>query len=315
MRLKGILGAVPLVLVTALIGCGGGSSSGGASSDAKSSAASAAEARKLLRETFGPNDKATSGKLSGTVDIEVKGDSRYREPIQVTMSGPFSQSGSAAPEANLSVGLQLRGGAIGGELVLIDDEVLIGLGSTGYRIPDDIAAVIRKPLANSDNALASVLAVFGIAPQRWAKNPRVIGHADVNGEDTIYGAAKIDTRRFFLDVARLAKVLTKLRITEVTGLPRALGREVRLALARSVQTASGKIYTGADDKVLRRAMFDMVLKPSSKDRKTLGFSSVTVKGQLDVTEVGTPQKIEAPKSTGSYDALQITLDALAEAVK
>lgn len=305
---------MPLLLVAALVGCGSDSSDD-SSADATSGAASAAEARKLLNETFGPNDKATSGKLSGTVDIVVKGAPRYREPIQVTMSGPFSQSGSAPAEANLSVGLQLRGGAIGGELVLVDDQVLIGLGTTGYKIPDDIASVIRKPLADTDNGLASVLAVFGIAPQRWAKNPRVIGNAEINGEDTIYGSAKIDTQRFFLDVARLTKVLTKLRITEVTGLPRELTRQARQALQRSVQSATGKIYTGADDKVLRRAAFDMSLKASAKDRRTLGFSSLTVKGQLDVTEVGSPQEIEAPKSTGSYDALQITLDALAEAVE
>lgn len=305
---------MPLLLVAALVGCGSDSSSDDASGSAKSGAAGAAEAKKLLDETFGPNDKASSGKLSGTVDIDVKGAPRYREPIQVTMSGPFSSSGGA-PEANLSVGLQLRGGGIGGELVLIDDRVLIGLGTTGYQIPADIASIIRKPLGNSDNALASVLAVFGIAPQRWAKNPRVIGNATINGEKTIYGQAKIDTQRFFLDVARLAKVLTKLRITEVTGLPRELDRQTRQALERSVQTATGKIYTGADDKVLRRALFDMRLKTSAKDRKILKFDSVTVKGQLDVTEVGSDQRIEAPKSTGSYDALQVTLDALAEAVK
>ena len=315
LRLKAILGVVPMLLVAVLIGCGGDSSDESSSDKKKDAASSAAEARELLQETFGPNDKATSGKLSGTVDIDVKGAPRYREPIQVTLSGPFSQSGGSPAEANLSVGLQLRGGSIGGELVLIDDEVVIGLGTTGYRIPDDIAAIIRKPLADTDNGLASVLAVFGITPQRWAKNPRVIGETDVNGEKTIYGEADINTQRFFLDVARLTKVLTKLRITEVTGLPRELDRPTRQALQRSVKSAKGKIYTGAEDKVLRRAMFDMVLKPSSKDRQLLGFSSVNVKGQLDVTEIGSDQKIEKPKTTGSYDALQVTLDALAEAVE
>ncbi|HEV2785608.1 MAG TPA: hypothetical protein VGV67_04410, partial [Solirubrobacteraceae bacterium] len=245
----------------------------------------------------------------------VKGVPRYRDPIQVTVSGPFNQSGSSPTEANLSVGLQLRGGSIGGELVLIDDEVLIGLGTTGYRIPNDIAGVIRKPLADTDNGLASLLKVFGIDPRRWAKNPRIVGNEDVNGEETIHGTAEINTQRFFLDVARLGKILTKLRITEVTGLPREVTRQDRVALARSVQKATGNVWTGAEDKVLRKAAFDMSLKPSARDRRTLGFSSMTVKGVLTVTDVGSDQKIERPPEVGSYDALQISLDALAESVR
>jgi hypothetical protein len=315
LRPKAIFAVVPLVLVGALIGCGGDSKSDDASSTEKSKGANSAEVRKLLRQTFGPNPKATSGKLSGTVDIKVKGAPRYREPVQVTLSGPFNQSGSSAAEANLSVGLQLRGGALGGELVLIDDRVVIGLGSSGYSVPQSIAGTIRGPLAKTDNGLSSVLAVFGVAPQRWAKNPRIVGDEKVAGEDTIHGTAEINANRFFLDVARLTKVLTSLRITEIVGLPREIDRTARVALVRSVKSATGNVWTGADDKVLRKATFDMSLKPSSKDRKTLKFSSLSLKGELNVTEVGTPQKIETPKIAGTFDDLQTTFDALAESVK
>jgi hypothetical protein len=315
LRLKAIFAVVPLVLVTALVGCGGDSKSDDAASGEKSNAANSAEVKKLLRQTFGPNPKATSGKLSGTVDVSVKGAARYREPVQVTLSGPFNQSGSSPAEANLSVGLQLRGGAIGGELILIDDKVLIGLGSSAYSIPNSIAGTIRRPLANSDNGLTSVLAVFGVAPQRWAKNPRIVGNEKVSGEDTIHGTAEINAGRFFLDVARLMKVLTSLRITEITGLPEKIDRAARVALTRSVTSTTGSVYTGADDKVLRKATFAMKLKPSTKDRRTLGFTSLALKGELNVTEVGTEQEIEAPRVSGTFDDLQTTFDALAESVK
>jgi hypothetical protein len=315
LRAKAIFAVAPLVLVIALSGCGGDSESDEASSGKHSNAANSAEVRTLLRQTFGPNPKATSGKLSGTVDIDVKGAPRYREPVQVTLSGPFNQSGSSSAEANLSVGLQLRGGAIGGELILIDDKVLIGLGSSAYTIPNSISTTIRKPLSKTSNGLSSVLNVFGVAPQRWAKNPRIVGNEQVSGEDTIHGTAGIKAERFFLDVARLTKVLTSLRITDITGLPREIDRRARAALARSVTSAAGHVYTGADDKVLRRATFDMKLKPSSKDRRTLGFSSLTLEGELNVTEVGTAQKIQAPAVSGTFDDLQTTFDALAESVK
>ncbi|MFP5364863.1 MAG: hypothetical protein ACLGI5_19260 [Thermoleophilia bacterium] len=306
---------MPLLLVIALVGCGGGSDSDDASSAAKSRAANSPEVKKLLRQTFGPNPNATSGKLSGTVDLEVEGAPRYREPVQVTLSGPFSQSGNSPAEANLSVGLRLRGGAIGGELVLIDDRVLIGLGSSAYTIPPSIAAPIRRPLSNTSNGLGSVMRVFGVDPRRWAKNPRIVGNEKVAGEDTIRGTAEIDTNRFFLDVARLARVLTSLRITEIVGLPREVDRADRVALSRSVKRATGNVWTGAEDKVLRKATFDMLLEPSARDRRRLGFSSLSVKGELNVTEVGEPQEIESPRIAGTFDDLQATFDALAESVK
>lgn len=315
MRPKTTFAVAALLLVVALAGCGGGSDSDDASSGAKSSAPNSPEVKKLLRQTFGPNENATSGKLSGTVDLDVKGAPRYREPIQVTLSGPFNQSGSAPAEANLSVGLQLRGGAIGGELVLVDDRVLIGLGSSAYTVPPSIAGPIRRPLAKRSNALSSVMAVFGVAPERWAKNPRIVGEEKVAGEDTIHATAEIDAGRFFLDMARLAKILTSLRITEIVGLPQEIDRADRVALTRSVKSAKGDIWTGAEDKVLRKAAFDMRLEPSAKDRRRLKFSSLTLKGQLNVTEVGTPQKIEPPRIAGTFDDLQTTFDALAESVR
>lgn len=315
MRLRARLAVVPLLLVTALVGCGGDSSSGDSSSGEKTGKANSPEVKKLISQTFGPNKNATSGKLSGTIDINVKGARRYREPIQVTLSGPFNQSGSSPAEANLSVGLQLRGGAIGGELVLIDDRVLIGLGSSGYTIPPSIAGPLRAPLAKTSNALGSVLGVFSIRPHRWAKNPRIVGNERIAGEDTIHGTAEIDTKRFFADISRLADRLTDLRITEIVGVPTKVDSRAQAALVRSVTSATGDVYSGADDKVLRQAGFDIKLKPSAKDRKILGFSSLTLKGQMNVTEVGTPQKIEAPRIAGTFDDLKVTFDALAEAVK
>ncbi|CAN5126462.1 hypothetical protein BH20ACT16_BH20ACT16_06190 [soil metagenome] len=310
-----IFAVVPVLLLSVLAGCGGESDSGAGASGETTGKANSPEVKKLIEETFGPNPKATSGKISGTIDIDVKGAARYKEPVQVTISGPFNQSGSSPAEAKLSVGLQLRGGAIGGELVLVEDRVLIGLGSSGYTIPPSIAGPIRKPLSQTGNGLGSVLEVFGIAPRRWAKNPRIVGNERIAGEDTIHGSAEIDASRFFLDVAKLTKILTSLRITEIVGIPTVVDREARTALARSVTSATGDVYTGADDKVLRQANVDMALKPSAKDRRTLGFSSLTLKGQLNVTEVGTPQKIEAPRVAGTFDDLQTTFDALAESVK
>jgi hypothetical protein len=305
-----------MLLVVALAGCGGGSKSSGDKTAGKGGAPNSPEVKKLIRETFGPNDKASSGNISGVIDITVKGLPRYREPIQVSVVGPFSDAGGS-PEAAFNVSLGLRGGILGGDMYLKGNEALIGLGSTAYKIPEPIAGPLRKPLTQkAGNTLGAVMGVFHIAPERWAKNPRIVGNERVAGVDTIHGSAGIDTKALFLDLSALAKRLTALRITDITGLPREVNRQARQALQRSVKSATGDVYTGASDKVLRKAKFDMLLKPSAKDRKILGgFTSIKVVANLDVTDVGQPQTIKVPSTRGSYQELQVSLDALAEAVK
>lgn len=314
MRIKAVLS---VVVAVALAGCGGGSSSGDDTAATDQGAKpNSPEVKKLIDDTFGPNDKATSGNISGVIDINVKGLERYREPLQVSVVGPWTDA-AGQPEAAFNVSLGLRGGILGGDMYLQGDKAYIGLGSTAYEVPEPIAGPLRKPLeAKSDNALGAVLGVFHIAPERWAKNPRIVGNERVAGIDTIHGTADIDTKTLFLDLAALAKRLTSLKITNITGLPREVDRQARQALQRSVTSADGDVWTGAEDKVLRKARFRMTLKPSAKDRKILGgFTSIKVVANLDITDVGAEQSIDVPSNKGSYDALLVSLDALAEAVR
>jgi hypothetical protein len=316
LRIKAVLNIVPVVLAVALASCGGGSSSNDKAATAKAGAPNSPEVRKLIRQTFGPNDKATSGNISGVIDIAVKGLPRYREPIQISVVGPWTDS-SGTPEAAFNVSLGLRGGILGGDMYLKGNQVLIGLGSTAYQVPAPIAGPLRAPIEQrSGNALGAVMGVFHIAPERWATNPRIVGNERVAGIDTIHGTAGIDTKALFLDLSALAKRLTSLKITNITGLPREVNRQARQALQRSVTSSDGDVWTGAKDHVLRKARFRMTLKPSAKDRKILGgFTSIKVVANLDVSDVGSPQTIKVPTNRGSYSALQVSLDALAEAVR
>jgi len=307
---------VPAVLVVVLAGCGGGSSSGDKAPAAAIGKPNSPEVMQLIKDTFGPNDHATSGNISGVVDVTVKGLPRYKEPVQISVVGPFSDAGGQ-PEAKFDISLGLRGGILGGDMYLKGDTALIGLGTTAYAIPGSIATPLRAPIAkHSGNTLAAVLSVFHIAPDRWAKDPRIVGNERVGGIDVIHGSAGLDTKAMFLDLTAITKQLTALKITSITGLPQVVDRQAREALQRSVKSAAGDVWTGAKDKVLRKARFTLLLQPSAKDRKILGgFTSIKVVANLDVTDVGSPQKISVPSTRGSYSQLQLSLDALAQAVR
>ena len=314
-----------VVLLAALVGaltlsaCGGSDSGGGAGN--KPAAGNKAQDRKdmarLIKQAFGPNEKARSGKLDGTIDLEVKGVPRYKGPIEVTASGGFDlPAGAEVPDFRMDVGLVLNDHAIGGQLVLVDPDAFIQLGNTGYKLPAAITAKIHAPGAALDNGLAKTAGMFFIRPDRWQKDGKIVGTEDVAGVQTEHATAGIRPGRFFEDVARLVRLLTSLRVTEAVGIPQAVTPAQRAALGRSVSTASGEVWVGKADHVLRKAHLEGKLRVAKKDRKILGgMTSATLDANVNITEVGQPQKINGPPRLGVYSELQLALDALGESIR
>lgn len=305
--------AITLVVALLCLGGCGGSSGGDATP-----AADAAKTRALLQQTFGPNDAAGSGRISGTIDITTTGVPRFEGPVSLSMSGPFNTApGSGTPQADLSLGIRLRDQIYGASMFLVgDDQVLIGLGPSAYEVPAALATTIRKPLAGSRNVLGSVLDVFAIAPGRWAARSQMAGNTSIGGVDTVHLTAGINLKTFFDDAAAFTRVLTSLRFTEIAGLPQVITPKLRAALVRSVTSATGDLYTGVSDHVVRRAHFDIRLRPSAADRRLLaGIRTMRLVGELGVSDVGAPQKVAAPRQRGSYRELQLTFDALGESAR
>jgi hypothetical protein len=322
LRSKTLLLATLLAALT-LSACGGsdsddGDGGGGAG---KPSASDKAKDRKdmarLIKQAFGPNEKARSGKLDGTIDLEVKGVPRYKGPIEVTASGGFDlPDGADVPDFRMDVGLVLNDHAIGGQLVLVDPDAFIQLGNTGYKLPAPITSKIHAPARALDNGLAKTAGMFFIRPDRWQRNGKIVGIEDVAGVETEHATAEIRPGRFFEDVARLVRLLTSLRVTEAVGIPQAVTPAQRAALGRSVTSATGEVWVGKKDHVLRKAHLQGALRVAKKDRKVLGgMTSATLDASVNITEIGTPQEIKGPPRLGVYDELQLALDALGESIR
>ena len=316
------LSVLPAMLAAMLVlaACGGDDSSGGGGSD-KPAARDAAQDRRdmarLIKQGFGPNEKAKSGRIDGTIDLEVKGVPRYKGPIEITASGGYElESGAEVPNFNIDVGLVLNDHAIGGSLVIADSQTFIQLGTTGYKLPPEVNQKVIAPAAALDNGLAKTAGMFFIRPDRWQKDGYIVGDEDVAGVNTEHATADIRSGAFFEDVARLVRLLTALRVTEAVGIPEAVTPAQRKALGRSVTSATGHVYLGKNDHVLRKARLTGKLRVAKKDRKVLGgMTSATLTAEVNVTEVGDDQDIGAPKQLGSYDDLQISLDALGESIR
>jgi hypothetical protein len=312
-----LLTTAALLAATALAACGGGSSSGKNGGSGLSAAENTKQVNKIIKEAFGVNDKADSGKLDATVDVDVKGVPRFKDPVQITLDGGFElPSGASAPDFDLDAGIVLRDQAYGASLVYVGGKAYIELGTTGYRLPDHIATSIGKPAAARNNGLVKLAGMFYINPQNWRKNTKIVGDQTIAGVPTTHLTAGIRGDRFFRDISKLIDLLTSLRVTEVAGLPTKLPPAQQAALVRSITFAKGDVYVGKTDHVVRKAHLEGTIVVSAKDRKLLGgVKSGKVVADLNISEVGQPQNLKAPSELGSYSDLQLTLDALAESIK
>jgi hypothetical protein len=319
---KVAVAVVTLVAALSLGACGGGDSSSGpgekAGESAADKAANAKAVNKLAKQAFGPNEQARSAQLNATIDIDVTGVKRWKDPIEITLDGAYELAdGQDVPDFKLEAGLLLRDQAYGGAILLHDRKAYLEVGTTGYLQSQAIATRLAAPAPKYDNGMTKTAGMFYINPNSWRKNTKIVGDADTAGEPTTHVTAGIRADRFFRDMSKLVDLLTALRITEISGLPTVITPKQQAALVRSVKSAKADVYFGKADHVLRKATLVGKIVVAKKDRKILGgMRTAKAVADFNLSEVGESQSgdIEVPSDLGSDRDLQLTLDALEESI-
>jgi hypothetical protein len=314
--------AAVLVAALALTACGGGGGSDSKKAAGESAADRAANRKavdKLAKQAFGPNEKARSAQLNATIDIDVTGIKRWKDPIEITLDGAYElAAGEDVPDFKLEAGLLLRDQAYGGAILLHDRKAYLQVGTTGYLQSQAIATRLAAPAPKYDNGMTKTAGMFYLNPNSWRKNTKIVGDADVAGEPTTHVTAGIRAPRFFRDMSKLVDLLTALRITEISGLPTVITPKQQAALVRSVKSAKADVYFGKQDHVLRKARLVGNIVVAKRDRKILGgMRTAKAVADFNLSEVGESQAkdIKVPSDLGSDADLQLTLDALQESIE
>ena len=309
--------AAVLLCATVVATCGGDVAA--TNDGAETAADSRAAADRIIEQAVGNNAQARSGRVRGSVDIDIdiSGLSLLDGQTQLTADGVYALAdGASVPDLDIDVGLVHNDHALGGAIVLDDRTGYVKLGTSGYRVPDDITRALTAPAIAANNGLTKLGAMFYINPQEWQRNARLVGETTIAGETVQHIKADISPQAFFLDVSRMVRALSRLQIPQALGLPTQLGPKLRAALARSVTVAQGEAWIGKDDHVLRKARARGKLVVAERDRDLLyGLSKASIAANLDVSEIGAAHTIVAPRSLGSYRSLQLALSALAESVR
>jgi hypothetical protein len=269
---------------------GGGDSSGGGGGDSSN-------AQVLLTQTFTGLHKIDSGKVNLQLNIDAQGDSSLRGPIKVSLTGPFASAGSGnLPRFDLALDAHAADQGITAGLTSTSDRLFVKLGGTAYEVPATLLTQLKQSFQqqSQQKSGSNSLSSLGIHPMNWLKDPSVVGSESVGGVDTEHVTAQIDVSALLDDVdGLLAKFHDKVPAgaAGTAQIPDKLPADTRQKIEAAIKSAKVDVWTGKDDKTLRKLALALSIEPSSGSLK-----SATVDLSVEIDDLNAPQTIEAPSS-------------------
>lgn len=292
------------LLLAALAGCGGGDDE----------ASTSTPVDQLLRDTFAGDKDVRSGKLAMSLRIDAEGSSQLQGPVTVRIDGPFESQGKGRlPKLGLDASVEGTGQDLAGGFTSTGDKGFLSFQGADYAIPDASFAELRRGFERSqaqaeDRQGGQSLAALGIDPRRWLVDARTAGEAQVGDTDTIRITAGVDVPRLLDDVERLLQRAGPLAGPDGQSLPRQLSEERKQALAEAIERLRVEIYTGKDDRILRRMVVDAGVRPPQGGAS--GARSATLHLDVALTDLNESQDIAAPTDARPLSELTQSLGGL-----
>jgi hypothetical protein len=295
---------VPLLLLLALVaGCGGG---GGDEAD------SSTDVDALLKDTFSGSKAIDSGRL----DVKLGVETDTGDPLTIKLSGPFVNEGeNRLPRLAFNASLDGNGQSMSGGLVSTGDRGFVSFGGETYEISGPIfeqfkagyEQAAKQGTEQSEDKQS--LAALGIDPRRWLTNAKNAGEAKVGDTDTIKITGDVDVDKLLDDVNGALEKIRALGVQGTGELPEKLTEEEKRQTAEAVENLGVEIYTGAEDRILRRIVVTLGLKAPAGTTQG-GASTADVNFDLQLLDVNEDQEIKAPENAKPFDELMSQLEAL-----
>lgn len=300
-----------LLCATVLLAACGGSEGEGASSST--------DVNKLLQQTFSGKKKVDSGKLDFKIAIDAKG-GQQSGPIDVKVGGPFeSQGKNEIPKLDMDFSFSGAGQSIKGGVLSTGDKGFVNFNGQEYAVSDQVFRQLKagyqeaqKQSAKQNGGKQPSLASLGIDPRKWLTNPKNAGEEKVGDADTIRITGGVDVAKLLDDVNTALKKAGSLGLQNSGQLPQSLTPEQRKQVTDAVKDLQVQIFTGKEDKILRRMVIDLAVQPGKTS--STGPQSAAVKLDFSLTELNQDQTFTPPKGAKPFDELLGQLGGLGSAL-
>jgi hypothetical protein len=300
--LQPILLALVAALALAVGACGGGGDEASSDTDVNT----------LLKDTFKGNSDVKSGKLNLALKVDAKGAQGVNGPVTMSISGPFQSEGkSKLPKFDIDFAFEGGGQSIKAGLTSTGTKGFVNFQGTEYAVSDQVFQQFKagyeqaQKNGSGSSKQQQSLSSLGLDPRQWLTNPKNEGDAKVGDEDTIKITGGIDVNKLLDDVNTALQKVKQLGAQGTQNLPSELTAAQRKQVTDSIKNPKVEIYTGKEDKILRR----MVVSLGIVDTKG-SSGSANVNFDLSIADLNEDQDVSAPSGAKPFDQLVSKLGGL-----
>jgi hypothetical protein len=273
----------------------------------------------LLKETFGPGKPIRSGKLDLAIDLDLKGVPNLTGPVKLALRGPFQTNGARKlPNFDFDLAVNAGGRNFTAGAVSTGEAGFLTIENQAFDIGDELFESFRKGYeeaqqrsAKDDGQEAPSLQALGIDPMRWLRDPKSEGTEDVGGTKSTHISATLDVPRFVEDLNQLLEKGRGLQVEGAGAVPEPLTDEQRKQLEAAIKGAQVDVWTGEEDRTLRRLRLDVQLDvPESARSGVGGLTGGRIAFNLGFADLNEDQQIAAPEDPRPIGELTAALEAL-----
>lgn len=281
-----------VIAALTLAACGsddkGGSGGGGDDTDA----------RALLNETFSGTKDVRSGVVSLNLGLAADG-----QAFDVRIGGPFENvGGDAYPKFDMAVEADLGSqGSFSAGAISTSDRLFLEIEGQAYELPAELLESAQRQTGTDTDRLT----VPDLDPQSWIDDPEVAGEESVGGAETYHITGTVNVSALLDSIDRVLAEADRQGLSGATGgqVPRSIPADARADIEDAVRSAEVGVWTGKDDKIVRKLEVEVVAQPRGEERGTIRFA-------LELADLNEAQTIEAPARTRPVDELLAGLGAL-----
>jgi hypothetical protein len=295
-----------MAVAVAVAACGGGG-------HAKTTATVKLSPAQLVSQSFDASDAVSSGQVGLTVDLRLDGIKALDgEPIALTLSGPFSDSGgSVSTDLQATVSAASSSAKLG--LDKVGDRTYVELGGTFYELPAGAMGGAAAGPTGSTGSLGA-LGSLGIDPRSWLTDPTELPQTTVDGVLTDHLRAQINVGAVLGDVSKLitrfsgsgsgsgsasgsgsgSSTTSSSSSSSAAGSSSSVTSLLPL-LESAVTQAQIDVYTGVADHVVRK--FDLAIAftvPQIAAGAIDGLTGGSLTLDATLSDLNQPQTITAP---------------------
>lgn len=289
------LRAVVLVCIAALMAgllsaCGDGDS------------ASDKSPQQLVDETFKGNKDVKSANIALTFTLDAKGGDTGLggKPVKASFTGPFELKGKTdLPDFDFKVKATAADQSFNAGAVATGDEAFLEFAGQAYKVDSATFKSFKSAFESQqrqNGKSTTGLGALGINPQDWLTDPKNEGEEDVAGAKTVHVSAQVDVPKLLDDLNTLIDKADALPAgTFGDRVPPKLTADVKKQIEDAIKNVEFDLWTGVDDKVLRKLTLRLDFEvPSSARSDAGGLEGGSLDLSLELRDLNEDQTIEKP---------------------